>query len=43
MEEIENAPPIEMVWKKFVSFVQNYNKSSTKSWFDAPIPVGHNI
>ena len=42
-EEIEMAPPIDLVWKKFVNFVQSYNKNANKSWFNAPIPCGHNI
>jgi DNA polymerase III epsilon subunit-like protein len=40
-ESIDNAPELKVVWKKFVSFVEqfNYNGSS----FFAPIPVGYNI
>lgn len=40
-EEVAKAPPLKVVWEKFVDFVNNYNTKKTK--WTAPIPVGHNV
>lgn len=40
-EKIALAPPLKIVWEKFVNFVNKYNWKSSS--FTAPIPCGHNI
>lgn len=41
LDDIEQAPPQEIVWKEFCSFCTKYNPKN-KPW-TAPIPAGHNI
>jgi DNA polymerase III epsilon subunit-like protein len=40
-EDIDKAPSLEVVWTKFVDFVNKYNWN--KNTFSAPIPCGYNI
>lgn len=39
-EMLENAPPIESVWKNFTEYVKQFNVKGSN--FTAPIPVGYN-
>lgn len=40
-EQLEKAPSLDIVWQKFVEFVNKFNYK--KSSFTAPVPCGYNI
>ena len=42
-EKVNGAPETEVVWKKFVKWVQKYNKGKNNSPYTAPISAGYNI
>ena len=43
LDKLMTMPLLTQVWPRFVDFVQSYNKSKTKSNYQAPIAAGKNI